>query len=304
MCSTLAPPVVTRLVAELEAHLGARLLNRTTPQLALTEVGEAYLERVRPILIDVEEAEALASAATTEPRGHLRVLAAGGGGAPAGQAPAAFPATLTRMSRWSSRRRARWRPLDEAFDLTIIAVRSRLQGDFVARRLARSEVVICASPEYLDRRGRPTHPSELAAHDALMPPLSEMQRGLTFINGLWGDDEPSGETVTPWRCPGARRSAPTHIDTMYAAALAGMGVAGLPSFVLEDALLEHALERVLPSWRLFNTDAVGRHAHAQAPAGAHASLPGFPAAGLRRRGPRSLAGRRRLRNAGTALRPH
>src|SRR5512147_1522923 len=71
----LSPAVVTRLVADLEEHLGARLINRTTRRLALTDIGELYLERVRQILTEVEEAEALASAATSEPRGHLRVLA-------------------------------------------------------------------------------------------------------------------------------------------------------------------------------------------------------------------------------------
>ena len=70
----MAPPVVTRMVAELEAHLGARLLNRTTRRIALTEVGERYLEKVRLILLGVEESEALAGEATKVPRGHLRVL--------------------------------------------------------------------------------------------------------------------------------------------------------------------------------------------------------------------------------------
>jgi len=71
----LSPAVVTRLVADLEEHLGARLINRTTRRLALTDIGEAYLERTRLILTEVEEAEALASTASTEPRGHLRILA-------------------------------------------------------------------------------------------------------------------------------------------------------------------------------------------------------------------------------------
>jgi DNA-binding transcriptional LysR family regulator len=246
-----APPVVTRLVAELESHLGARLLNRTTRSIALTEVGEAYLEKVRSILIDIEEAEALASEATTEPRGHLRILC------PPAVAVHQLAKHLPRFRDAHphvSVEIAAPGPvetLDEAYDLTIISVRGGLQGDFVVRRLARSEVVACASPEYLDRRGRPTHPSELAGHDALMPPVSELQRGLTFVNGIWGDDEPGGETYTV-SMPGRPALGTTHIDTMYAAALAGLGVAGLPSFVLEDALLEHALERVLPSWRMFN----------------------------------------------------
>src|SRR5438105_14987660 len=71
----LSPAVVTRLVADLEEHLGARLINRTTRRLSLTDIGEAYLERTRLILTDVEEAEAPASSAISEPRGHLRAPA-------------------------------------------------------------------------------------------------------------------------------------------------------------------------------------------------------------------------------------
>ena len=73
-------------------------------------------------------------------------------------------------------------------------------------------------------------------------------RELNFQQGGWGDDEPGGDAVRLT----ARRPAlsTTHVDTMYAAALAGLGITGLPSFVVEDALYEHALERVLPEWHL------------------------------------------------------
>jgi DNA-binding transcriptional LysR family regulator len=248
----MAPPVVTRVVAELETHLGARLLNRTTRRVTLTDVGERYLERARAILIEVEEAEALASESTKDPRGHLRVLA-----------PPAL--AVHQIAKHLPRFRARYpevtleisatgpvETIDEDFDITLIAARHALTGEFVARRLARSEVIACASPEYLDRRGRPMHPSELALHEALIPPLADLQRGMTFYTGAWGDDEPGGEsyTVNLTRRPAL---STTHIDTTYAAALAGLGVAGLPSFVIEDALMEQALERVLPAWRLFST---------------------------------------------------
>ena len=141
--------------------------------------------------------------------------------------------------------------IDEDFDLTLLVVRQPPDGDFVARRLARSEVILCATPEYLGRRGRPQHPRDLLHHDALIPPISALQRGLTFYAGHFGDDEPAGETYT--LVPSASAALrTTHVDTNYAAALQGLGIAGLPSLVVEDALVEHALERVLPGWRLFD----------------------------------------------------
>ena len=242
----LSPAVVTRLVADLEEHLGARLLNRTTRRLALTDIGELYLERVRQILTEIEEAEALASAATSEPRGHLRVLS-----------PPAF--AVHQLTKHLPKFRAQFprvtlelsvpgpvETVDENFDVSIIQVaRPLADGDFVARRLARSEVIICASPEYLDQHGRPGHPDDLPGHDALMPPFI---RELTLHRGVFGDDEPTGESVT--LVPTRAALSTSHIDTLYAAALAGMGIAGLPSFVVEDALLENALERLLPEWHL------------------------------------------------------
>lgn len=246
----MAPPVVTRMVAELESHLGARLLNRSTRSLALTDVGEQYLDKVRQILLEVEESEALASESTKEPRGHLRVLCP-----PAiavhqlakhlPRFQAAYPQVTVELDSPGS-----VDSVSDGHDLSIFASREAPDGEFIARRLARTEVVVCASPDYLDRRGRPNHPSELVDHEAIIPPLSAFTRGLSFVNGgLPG--EPGFEAFEL-----ARRHRPalatTNIDTMYAAALAGLGIAGLPSYVIEDALLEHALERVLPHWRMFH----------------------------------------------------
>ncbi len=247
----MAPPVVTRVVAELESHLGARLLNRTTRRISLTDVGEAYLERARQILVDVEEAEALASAATREPRGVVRLLTT----------PAVAVHQLAKHLPTFRRRfplvsveidaPGAVEALDEDYDLTLIVARHAPDGDYVARLLARSEVILCAAPEYLDRRGRPRHPRDLAGHDALVPPVSALLRGLTLTTGITGDDEPGGETVTIMPAAGSALRT-THVDTNYAAALHGLGIAGLPSLVIEDALIENALERVLPEWHLFS----------------------------------------------------
>ena len=246
----LSPAVVTRLVADLEEHLGSRLINRTTRRLSLTDTGELYLERVRHILTEVEEAEALATASTAEPRGHLRVLC-----------PPAF--AVHQIAKHLPKFRALYprvtlelsvpgpvETVDENFDVSILTEGRRpLDGNYVARRLARSEVILCAAPEYLDRRGRPQHPKDIEGHESMLPPFL---RELTFHAGARvGDNDTAGETVTLL----PRRSALStiHTDTMYAAALAGLGITGLPSFVAEDALLENALERVLPQWHLFTT---------------------------------------------------
>lgn len=237
----LSPAVVTRLVADLEGHLGARLIHRTTRRLALTDVGESYLERVRQILAEVEEAETLATAATVQPRGHLRVLA-----------PPAF-ATHQLIKRWPAFHAQH--PLvtlelatpgsvdtvDTDFDVGIVIVgRQPLAGDFVARRLACSEVIACASPAYLDRQGRPEHPSDLAQHAVMLPTVL---RETTF----WRADR-TGESVTlALQRP---RLAAMQTDTLVAAARHGLGVVGLPSFVAEDALIDRSLERVLPQWHL------------------------------------------------------
>ena len=242
----LAPAVVTRLIAELEEHLGARLINRTTRRIALTDAGATYLEHARRILIEVEEADALAASSTAEPRGHLRVLL-----------PPAF--AVHQIAKHLPRFRARYprvmfefsvpgpvETADENFDITILMLgRKQLEGDFVAWRLARSEVILCAAPVYLDRRGRPSHPRDLAQHDAIMPMLPNAPRELTFHRGKGEAGAERATVVAPESILNTN-----HIDTNYAAALARMGVTGLPSFVAEDALLEGALERVLPQWHL------------------------------------------------------
>ena len=241
----IAPAVATRLIADLEEHLGARLLNRTTRRLALTEVGETYLDRVRAILSEVDDAEAVASLATAEPRGRVSVLV-----------PPGF--SVHQLAKHLPRFRARhprvWLELtvqgqveapDENHDVTIITRRGQpIDGNFIARRIATAEIVLCATPDYLDRHGRPEHPQDLALHDTLIPIAPSARRELLF--------EPargSGPAVTVL-CTRTPPLATLHVDTLYAAALGGLGIAGLPSFVAEDALAEVALERILPQWHL------------------------------------------------------
>lgn len=239
----IAPAVATRLVAELEEHLGARLLHRTTRRLTLTDVGEAYLERVRGILSEVDDAAALASAATAQPRGTLRVLSPPGFAVH--QLAELLPGFRERYPMVGVELTVQGpvETVDDHHDVTLLVALRELDGGFVARPLATTEVILCAAPGYLARHGTPAHPRDLPDHEVLMPLSPAARRELQFHPAAGGPAFKVEMTRTP--ALGAR-----HSDTLYAAALAGLGIAGLPSFVPARALRQRELVRVLPAWRL------------------------------------------------------
>lgn len=243
----LAPAVVTRAVSDLEEYLGARLLNRSTRRLALTEIGEVYLERAKRVLGDLDDADALASSANREPTGALRIVC-----------PPAFAShQLAKCLPHFHKRYPRIQlelatpgPItaaDENFDISILSIGQQpLQGDFVVRQLASSSFVICAAPAYLDRRGRPQQPDDLLLHDGLLPAVAALRRELTLFRQV-ADTGSGAHNVVHLPIRAAVLSS-GHLDVIFAAAVAGLGVAGLPSFMLVDALRDGRLERVLPEW--------------------------------------------------------
>jgi len=142
----------------------------------------------------------------------------------------------------------------EGDDLTILWHHQALDGEFVARRLARTGVILCASPEYLDRWGRPSHPSELNVHMLLGQPSMQCgshELSLKRADVGRGEDRYDQYVVQP-RTSAAMSTM--NDDLSYAGALAGLGICSLPSFLVEDALIENALERVLPAWHLRELD--------------------------------------------------
>ena len=244
----LAPAVVTRCVAELEAHLGARLLNRTTRRLALTEVGEAYMEGARDVLARLDANDALAGAGVREPAGTLRVLCP-----PAfavHQLAPVLPLFSARYPRIAMELSLPG-PLDSAdgaYDVSVLSLGSQsLQGEFVARPLAWSTFILCASPDYLRRCGTPQRPEDLIHHSGVAPAVAGQRKEITLYRRVPDAalNEPAMVSV-----PVASASFSTHhIDMTLALALAGAGLAGLPSFVAEQALQQGRLQQVLPEWR-------------------------------------------------------
>ncbi|MGA0611440.1 LysR family transcriptional regulator [Caldimonas sp. KR1-144] len=242
----LTPPVITRLVSDLEQALGTRLIHRTTRRLALTAVGAQYLERARQILADLEEANTQAMTTTGQLRGVLRV---------SGPLPFLVHQVAPRLPAFRERypgvdfevtAAAMLEAPDENADVTLLLSGPRpIDGDFVARRLAHAQIVFCATPDYLDRHGRPQSPADLDAHQLLVPNVSFAPREWTFRRVGDGRDGAAQQVVGV-----LRRSAisSTSTDLLLAAARAGMGIAGTLSYSVADALREGSLERVLADW--------------------------------------------------------
>jgi DNA-binding transcriptional LysR family regulator len=163
----LSPSAVTRLIAALEDRLGARLLQRTTRQVALTDVGARYLERVRRILGDVEEAEAAAEGERTRPSGRLVVSAPVGFGRL--HVSPLMSAYLKRYPEVSGELRLSDQMINLVEDGVDLAVRIGHLADstLVARQVGEMRRIVVASPAYLKAHGEPKLPASIAAHDTI-----------------------------------------------------------------------------------------------------------------------------------------
>src|SRR3954467_1618392 len=163
----LSPSAVTRLIAALEDRLGARLLQRTTRKVALTDVGARYLERVRRILADVEEAEAAAEGEQTRPGGRLVVSAPVGFGRL--HVSPVMSAYLKRYPEVSGELRLSDRMINLVEEGVDLAVRIGHLGDssLVARHVGEMRRIVVASQDYLKQRGEPKTPEAIASHDTI-----------------------------------------------------------------------------------------------------------------------------------------
>jgi DNA-binding transcriptional LysR family regulator len=241
------PAAVSRQLADLEAQLGAHLINRTTRHLALTKIGERYLQSVQHILHDLDATETLLRDEIDLPQGPLRVQVASAFAfhqlvGHLGEFRAEFPKVALELSVSPA-----VTMLNDHFDVCVLLVDGELSDNsMVARQLACSEIVSCASAGYLDRRGRPTHPSELERHDLVV--LHNLRREVHFHRIASGGASLTGECVTI-TLPAAALDS-NDIELNYRAALEGLGIAGLPSFMVAQALRAGRLERVLPEWHL------------------------------------------------------
>ena len=230
---------LSRQVADLEKHLGARLIQRTTRRLSLTETGQTFYERCVHLLAELADAEAAAAHATRMPRGVLKltcsaVLADDWLGPAMARCAARYPALgfdVTVTERIVDL-------VEDGFDLAL-RIGSVGSEQLVARRIGSLELVACAAPAYLERVGRPREPADLGGHNALIYAHAAQPRNWTFVDARGASTE-----VRVEGCALANSGA-----LLVAAAVAGLGIAYEPEPFVRAALASGRLERVLIGWR-------------------------------------------------------
>lgn len=237
----LTPARVTRLIRDLEDHLGVQLLQRTTRRLALTAAGEAYLDRVRDILADLEEAEEVAQNHSREMSGCVRVLSLPG--LPTQVATAAIAGfrarypdvTIELLSDVHAARRL------ETHDLALLVDHAEVPGDAIVRPLLSGHSILCASPEYLNRHGTPRAPQDLRAHALIrLAPPGAARSPLK----LWDEDDRQRKEMV--------QVSPTLSSNDHEAVLLctvqGVGISSQPTQVAAPMLQSGRLQRVLSPW--------------------------------------------------------
>ena len=242
----MSPATATRLVTDLEQHLGARLIQRTTRKLSLTEAGTAYLHRVRGIMHEIEDAEAAATAHTQELKGTLHIVST----------PAIATYVLAPgVARWRARHPKvaidltidlmPQRHIDE-FDATFMVMEEGFDANVVARPLVATEWVLCAAPEYLKRVGVPAQPQDLQGQDFVrytQHHATTSASGRMRLQPATGAGDPVEVDLNPVL------HAPS-MDVLMRAAADGVGYGVFSKLLAMRYLADGSLVHVLPTWIL------------------------------------------------------
>lgn len=236
MSLNLPKTTVSAQVLALEKRLRVKLLHRTTRRISVTTDGAAYYERAIRLLNELEETEAALHQATSNPKGRLRVDVP----TPLGRL-VIIPALQDFLKRYPEIQLEIGcddRPIDlleEGVDC-VIRVGHPLDSTLVARRVGTMQFMLVASPEYLQTYGRPTHHDDLQRHQAVHFFSSKTGKVRNFMLEHAGEEQ---------EVPTNRKLAINNGDAIVAAALAGIGICQLPTFMVQGYLNDGKLERVL-----------------------------------------------------------
>jgi DNA-binding transcriptional LysR family regulator len=240
----LDPSSVSRAIANLEEELGIRLLQRTTRQLAPTEAGMAYFERIQPLIEEMQQAIALAKDMSGQPQGMLRVTASVSFGLTCivpllSEFEALYPELGVDLLLTDANVDLLAERIDIAIRLGILA-----DSTLIAQRLMQTQYFVCASPDYLRQHGHPANPSDIEQHNCLLFPLAGFR-------SRWRFKDPHG-TETQVAVSG--RTMISNAIALQHCAIAGMGLALLPHWLIDTNLKTGALINVFPDYDVTATD--------------------------------------------------
>ena len=228
---------VSRRISGLESALGVKLLNRTTRNIDLTEAGKQFYSDVVNILESLEEAEEKLQSGRETIKGNLRIAAPLSFGV--GRIAPILPVFMKRYPDLKVHLQLEDRFTDLVAEGIDVAIRigSLKDSTLVATRLAPIPRIFCASPEYLAMRGEPKKPVELARHACLHYSLLSTREDWSFSTGDEANDiEITGPLST------------NNGDVLKAAAIQGLGIAMLPTFIVQDALDDGRLKAILQDY--------------------------------------------------------
>ncbi len=229
-----ARSAVTRQVAALEAHLGTKLMARSTRRLSLTSAGTAYLEKCRVILNLVEAAETGIAEERQSPRGPIRIsLPLSFGLKRLGPLLLGFAQRHPEISLDMDYTDRRVNLIEEGVDLSI-RITARLDPGDVARRIGSSRLIVVASPDYLARHGTPQHPDELADHECLGYTAGGSSQAWTFVV----DGQTRNVAIRS-------RINAGNGDVLAEAAALGMGIACQPDFIVDSFIASGRVRAIL-----------------------------------------------------------
>ena len=233
-------PSATKLIAQLENHLGSRLLHRSTHGVTPTEVGTLYYEKCKLISHHVEEAESVATLMQTQVQGGLRISTTMDFGR------RVLAPLVLRFLKANPKVQIELQFDDHIVDMVAqgidVAIRmGRLvDSSLGARYLGRNPWSVVASPDYVARRGQPLTPIDLTSHDALI--ISAVQN-----DSRWHFSGAAGEQLTVG-LKGPMRS--NNKSALMTAACAGLGIAALPTYVVYESVAKGELITLLGDWML------------------------------------------------------
>ncbi len=244
--------MVSNHIQALEERLGARLLHRTTRKVSLTEVGRAYYDRCTQILADIEQADDIAGALQSTPRGTLRIYTA------THIVPFVAPVVAEFLKSYPDVKvdlnmgERAIDIIDEGFDVAI-RLTPPPDSSLIVRTLATWRHVLCCSPGYLEQHGRLQQLSELSEHNCVRHVLYPFGDEWHFVDrkGMPATVRVSGNLIT------------NSGETLRRATLDGIGISLAAGFLIHDDLEEGRLVRLLPEYRPveLSMNAVYPHRH-------------------------------------------